>query len=179
MVLSVPRLVRLGRRCGALGSLRTSFMSSLLNLGPRLVALLGALCLCVPSPFAHDISTRDQAIRHSFAVRETIVFRPAIPKPRFSDIPHFSARPSCQNTRPPEPLATPTPQLPGADTDDRLIVSFIVGTDGKVHSALILQGGDDWTDRLVLQTIRHWRYRPATCNGVPTESEAKVEFSHP
>jgi TonB family protein len=60
-----------------------------------------------------------------------------------------------------------------------LVVSFIVGIDGKVHSALVLQGGDDWSDRLVLQVVRHWRYRPATCNGVPTESEAKVQFSHP
>jgi len=25
--------------------------------------------------------------------------------------------------------------------------------------------------------VRFWRYRPAMCNGVPTEAEAKVEFS--
>jgi hypothetical protein len=29
----------------------------------------------------------------------------------------------------------------------------------------------------VLNTVRAWRYRPAMCNGVPTESEAKVGFS--
>jgi len=28
-----------------------------------------------------------------------------------------------------------------------------------------------------LQTVRYWRYRPATCNGVPTEAEGKIEFS--
>jgi TonB family protein len=154
-------------------------MSSPFKLWPCLVALLGVFSLCVLSSFARDTSTRDQPRSRSFAQRESMVFQPAVQTPRFTDIPHFSARPSCQNTRPPEALATPTPQLPAADADERLVVSFIVGTDGKVHSALILQGGDDWTDRLVLQTIRHWRYRPATCNGVPTESEAKVEFSHP
>jgi hypothetical protein len=32
-------------------------------------------------------------------------------------------------------------------------------------------------DRHVLQTVRTWKYRPATCNGVPTEIEGKIEFS--
>jgi hypothetical protein len=44
---------------------------------------------------------------------------------------------------------------------------------------LVLQGGSSLDDHLVLQVVRHWRYRPATCNGVPRESEAKVEFSRP
>jgi TonB family protein len=56
-------------------------------------------------------------------------------------------------------------------------ISFIVGTDGKVHSPLILEGGGPRLDRMVLEAVRQWRYRPATCNGVPTESEAKIEFS--
>jgi hypothetical protein len=24
--------------------------------------------------------------------------------------------------------------------------------------------------------VRRWRYRPALCNGVPTDSEARVQF---
>jgi hypothetical protein len=177
----VPHGMCPGRRHGTrfAAGWHTSSMSLSLKLWPCLLVLLGFLGLSALSSSARNIPTRDQASTHSFAKWESAVFRPAIQNPRFTDIPHFSARPSCQNTRPPEALATPTPQLPAADADERLIVSFIVGTDGKVHSALILQGGDDWTGRLVLQTIRHWRYRPATCNGVPTESEAKVEFSHP
>jgi TonB family protein len=181
VALGVPHGMCPGRRHGIrpAAGWHTSSMSLSLKLWAWLLALFGFLCLSALSSSARNLSTGDQASRHSFAKWESAVFRPAIQNPHFSDIPHFSARPSCQNTRPPEALATPTPQLPAADADERLIVSFIVGTDGKVHSALILQGGDDWTDRLVLQTIRHWRYRPATCNGVPTESEAKVEFSHP
>lgn len=181
MALGVPHGTCAGRHPGTRlwADWQISSMSLSLKLWPCLLALFGFVCLSSLSSSACNISTSDQASRHSFAKWESAIFRPAIQNPHFSDIPHFSARPSCQNTRPPEALATPTPQLPAADADERLIVSFIVGTDGKVHSALILQGGDDWTDRLVLQTIRHWRYRPATCNGVPTESEAKVEFSHP
>jgi len=46
-----------------------------------------------------------------------------------------------------------------------------------VLSALILESAGLAGDRHVLQTVRTWRYRPATCNGVPTEIEGKVEFS--
>jgi TonB family protein len=119
------------------------------------------------------------AMDRSFAARERSAFQPAIHKARFNDIPHTLASSSCEKTQPPEALATPSPLLPGTPADEALIVSFIVGTDGRVHSALVLQGGDNSDDRLVLAVVRHWRYRPATCNGVPTESEAKVEFSRP
>ena len=153
-------------------------MSLSLRFWPCVLVLTTALCVGDLS-FARDNSFCEQATGRSFAKRESAILRPAIQNARFSEIPRFSARPSCQNTRPPQALATSTPSLPGADASEKLIVSFIVGTDGKVHGALILQGGDDWTDRLLLQTLHHWRYRPAMCNGVPTESEAKVEFSHP
>jgi TonB family protein len=56
-------------------------------------------------------------------------------------------------------------------------VSFIIGTDGRVHSPLILESSGMVGDRHVLRTVRSWRYRPATCNGVPTEIEGKIEFS--
>jgi hypothetical protein len=46
-----------------------------------------------------------------------------------------------------------------------------------VHSPLILESAGLAGDRRVLQTVRTWRYRPATCNGVPTEIEGKIEFS--
>jgi TonB family protein len=57
-------------------------------------------------------------------------------------------------------------------------VSFIIGADGRVHSPLILQSAGPVGDRNILQTVRAWRYRPGTCNGVPTETEGKIEFSH-
>jgi TonB family protein len=111
------------------------------------------------------------------AARERDVFRAPIHADHFADVPHFTARARCLDTRPPQALATPNPLLDGAEAESSVTVSFIVGTDGKVHSPLILEGGDAREDRMVLDAVRHWRYRPATCNGVPTEVEAKVEFS--
>jgi outer membrane biosynthesis protein TonB len=30
---------------------------------------------------------------------------------------------------------------------------------------------------VVLHAVRAWRYRPALCNGVPTDSEVRVRFT--
>lgn len=96
---------------------------------------------------------------------------------RFADVPHISSAPQCENVQPPEALATPDPLfVPGA-RGRRVRVSFIIGTDGRVHSPLILESAGLAGDRHVLQTVRTWKYRPATCNGVPTETEGKIEFS--
>jgi TonB family protein len=95
----------------------------------------------------------------------------------FKDVPHVSAKARCEDTRPPQALTTPDPLLAPAGAEWMVKVSFIVGTDGRVHSPLILQSAGPVGDRNVLRTVRTWRYRPATCNGVPTEAEGNIEFS--
>jgi len=96
---------------------------------------------------------------------------------QFVDVAHVSSRPSCSEVQPPEALTTPDPFLAPAARGQKVKVSFIIGTDGRVHSPLILESAGLAGDRHVLQTVRTWRYRPATCNGVPTEIEGKIEFS--
>jgi len=96
---------------------------------------------------------------------------------QYVDVPHISSRPSCESVQPPQALTTPDPLFTTAANGRKVKVSFIIGTDGRVHSPLILESAGIAGDRRVLQTVRTWRYRPATCNGVPTETEGKVEFS--
>ncbi|HEY6373363.1 MAG TPA: TonB family protein [Candidatus Sulfotelmatobacter sp.] len=96
---------------------------------------------------------------------------------QFVDVAHISSRPSCAEVQPPEALTTPDPLLISTAYGQKVKVSFIIGTDGRVHSPLILESAGLAGDRHVLQTVRTWRYRPATCNGVPTEIEGKIEFS--
>ena len=91
---------------------------------------------------------------------------------------HVSASAACQDVQPPEELTTPDPMFIAGGRGLKVKVSFIIGTDGRVHSPLILESAGLAGDRHVLQTVRTWRYRPATCNGVPTETEGKVEFSN-
>jgi TonB family protein len=109
--------------------------------------------------------------------REHQLWKTSTRAAEFSDVPHVSARPRCEDTQPPEALTTPDPLLVPAGAGQKVKVSFIIGADGRVHSPLILQSAGTAGDRNVLRTVRTWRYRPATCNGVPTETEGKIEFS--
>lgn len=96
---------------------------------------------------------------------------------QYVDVPHISSRQACAAVEGPQALTTPDPLLTTTINGRKVRVSFIIGTDGRVHSPLILESAGAAGDRRVLQTVRTWRYRPATCNGVPTETEGKIEFS--
>jgi len=72
---------------------------------------------------------------------------------------------------------TPNPLVMPVRDRSRVKVSFIIGIDGHVHSPLILESAGPVGDRSVLNAVKLWRFRPATCNGVPTEIEDKIEFS--
>ena len=114
-------------------------------------------------------------VRHEreLRVRERRLLSPPVRHAEFAPL-QRNTRASCEATQPPEALTTPDPILD--EVSSSTTVSFIIGTDGRVHSALILESGDPAQDRTILRTIGSWRYRPGTCNGVAMESEAKVQF---
>jgi TonB family protein len=95
----------------------------------------------------------------------------------FTPIAEPMALPRCGDVRPPEALVTPDPPVQLDDDKLRVRVSFIVGADGRVHSPFILDSAGAQEDETILRAVRHWRYRPALCNGVPTDSEARVQFA--
>jgi TonB family protein len=140
-----------------------------------LILALTSICMAsVQSPSSSTSSSLRQAV---LVEREHQVWKTPKRAAEFSDIPHVSARSRCEDTQPPQALTTPDPMLLPAAVGAKVKVSFIVGADGRVHSLLILQSAGPVGDRNVLRTVRTWRYRPATCNGVPTEAEGKIEFS--
>jgi TonB family protein len=96
---------------------------------------------------------------------------------QFAEIQHVSRVQDCEQVDPPVALATPDPLFLSGERAQRVRVSFIIGTDGRVHSPLILESAGPRGDRRVIDTVRTWRFRPATCNGIPTETEGKIEFS--
>jgi TonB family protein len=125
-------------------------------------------------------SVESSSLRFGRAVlveREHQLWKSPFRASEFSDVPHTSARGRCEDTQPPEALTTPDPLMVLVMAGIKVKVSFIIGADGRVHSPLILESAGLVRDRNVLQTVRAWRYRPATCNGVPTEAEGKIEFS--
>jgi len=135
------------------------------------------LLLCAVPATASVQAAAPRLRQAALTERERQVWKTPKRASEFSDVPHVSARARCEDTQPPEALTTPDPLLVPVTAGVKVKVSFIIGSDGRVHSPLILQSVGPVGDRNVLQTVRAWRYRPATCNGVPTESEGKVEFS--
>lgn len=135
------------------------------------------VALVAVSSFACPVSQRVSSPTTPLAEREQHIWKSEVHGSQFTPVNHTSARTSCAANQPPEALATPNPLLDQFDSTSKVTVSFIIGTDGRVHSPFVLESAGPSEDRTVLDTVSSWRYRPATCNGVPTEAEAKVEFS--
>ena len=134
--------------------------------------------LILAVPFTTLATTTVPTVRSAtMEQRDRQVSRTLTRGAQYVDVPHISSRPACEDVQPPQALTTPDPLLTSAVNGHKVKVSFIIGTDGRVHSPLILESAGLAGDRRVLQTVRTWRYRPATCNGVPTETEGKIEFS--
>jgi TonB family protein len=109
--------------------------------------------------------------------REPKIFSTVTRAAQFVAVPHITSNWVCEKVQPPQALTTPDPLFASSNQGRKIKVSFIIGTDGMIHSPLILESAGLAGDRRVLQTVRTWRYRPATCNGFPTETEGNVEFS--
>lgn len=139
------------------------------------VWLAGLSCLLALYP----VATRSTLLPHRtpFAQPEKALRRVPAHISEFAPVAEPLALPKCGNVTPPQALLTPDPLLPVQDNDMKVRVSFVVGTDGRVHSAFVLDSSSPDEDQLVLRTVRFWRYRPALCNGVPTDYEARVRFS--
>ena len=148
----------------------------------RRLSLLILIALASATSFASAIGPASRVSAEpipavTLVAREHQVWVPPLRDSKFAAMLRATATTNCEASAPPEPLATPNPLLEIAEPSARVSVSFIIGTDGRVHSPLILESAGMAGDRHVLQTVRTWRYRPATCNGVPTEIEGKIEFS--
>lgn len=116
---------------------------------------------------------------HRYTVVREIAYR-VIPTTSFGSttssisIVKDPATAACANTAEPEPITTANPVL--GEMSEPVVVSFIVGTDGRVYSPIVLSSDGQRNDREAMRAVRTWRYRPGTCNGVPVESEGSVGF---
>src|SRR5215469_1955120 len=136
--------------------------------------LLSSASIAISARTTSGAVTASSAIDH----RERHVSLTLRRAAQYVDVPHISFRPACADVTAPQALTTPDPLLTSSASSAKVKVSFIIGTDGRVHSPLILESAGVAGDHRVLQTVKTWRYRPATCNGVPTETEGKIEFSN-
>ena len=137
-----------------------------------LLAMSGVIAWCAVTSPPSVISRQNP-----LAKREETLHRSPAHISEFSPVSSPLAPPKCGSVQPPEALLTPDPLLHVQQDDLNVRVSFIVGTDGHVYSAFVLESGGPAEDQVVLHAVRFWRYRPALCNGVPTDSEAQIRFS--
>jgi len=134
------------------------------------------LILTLSAAAAAEVKLPAPHLRNS-ALEQRQMWKALARDAQFTDVPHVTVRSRCEDVQPPRALTTPEPLLTAVRGRMKVKVSFIIGIDGRVHSPLILESAGASGDRRVLQTVRTWRYRPATCNGVPTEIEGKIQFS--
>lgn len=133
------------------------------------------LCLVLAIPGDADVRLRVPNL-FSFSKSEKIL---SIAPAHISDLTSAQsplALPKCGDVRPPEALLTPDPPLYLQKDSPQVRVSFVIGPDGQVHSAFVLESGSRAEEETILRALRLWRFRPALCNGVPTDSEAVVRF---
>lgn len=137
-----------------------------------LASCSGVFVWCAVTPASRDLRRQTSLLQ-----LEKRLSRVPAHISEFSPVSEPLALPKCGNVRPPEALLTPDPLLQGQDEDMNMRVSFIIGSDGHVYSAFVLNSDRPNDDEAVLRAISLWRYRPALCNGVPTDSEARVRFT--
>lgn len=97
--------------------------------------------------------------------------------------PHSAAAgngPDQQSAEPAFPIFSPRP--PVADrsllpsSNRQVVVDVKVSATGDVLEASLVKGIGNALDQLVLNTVKTWRFHPATINGNPVATEAELIF---
>jgi TonB family protein len=85
-----------------------------------------------------------------------------------------------QNADPAFPVFSPRPTvadrglLPASNQE--VVVDVKVSATGDVLEATLVKGLGNALDQLVLETVKTWRFHPATVNGSPVATEAELIF---
>jgi TonB family protein len=74
----------------------------------------------------------------------------------------------------PKPAVTERGLLPAAE--EKIVVDVKVDEEGAVVSETLVKGLGNRLDEIVLETVKTWRFQPATVNGKPVETEAEIVF---
>jgi TonB family protein len=88
--------------------------------------------------------------------------------------------PDTQNADPAFPVFSPRPAVADRSllpsSEQQVIVDVKVSASGDVLEATVVKGIGNGLDQLVLDTVKTWRFHPATINGSPVATEAELIF---
>lgn len=84
----------------------------------------------------------------------------------------------CQGvSKPPTLLYSPHPELPQlVNPKNPVVLRLIVGTDGKPHDLRVVGSVDKAFDNAAMEAVRHYRFKPATCDGEPIATRIDVNM---
>jgi protein TonB len=74
----------------------------------------------------------------------------------------------------PHPPVTDRALLPSSE--QKIVVDVSVDAFGQVVSENLVKGMGTVLDKIVLETVKTWRFQPATINGKPVATEAELIF---
>lgn len=74
----------------------------------------------------------------------------------------------------PHPPVSDRSLLPA--TEQKIVVDVDVDAGGQVVSEKLVKGLGTKLDQIVLETVKTWRFQPATVNGKPVPTEAELIF---
>jgi TonB family protein len=89
---------------------------------------------------------------------------------------------SGRDARPALPLVFPDPSVYSwqlGDLQGDVIVEVTIDEKGTVTETKVLQSLKDEIDQKVIATVRNWRFRPATVDGIAISSRQDVHFHFP
>ncbi len=85
-----------------------------------------------------------------------------------------------QNADPAFPVFSPRPPVTDRSLlpslNQEVVVDVKVSATGDVLEATLVKGIGNALDQLVLETVKTWRFHPATVNGTPVATEAELIF---
>lgn len=88
--------------------------------------------------------------------------------------------PDTASADPAFPVFSPRPAIADRSllpsNERQVIVDVKVSASGEVLEATVVQGIGNGLDQIVLDTVKTWRFHPATVNGNPVATEAELIF---
>lgn len=87
-----------------------------------------------------------------------------------------------EDARPAFPIVSPRPAVADRSllppTEQKIVVDVKVDAAGAIVTERLVKGFGTRLDQIVLDTVKTWRFQPATVNGkpVPTEAEVIIPF---
>jgi len=87
---------------------------------------------------------------------------------------------NCQGgvAKPPHAEYSPDPGYPDHHNENTTVVIWtIIAVDGKPQDVRIARSGGQDFDRLALEIAQKWRFKPATCDGLPMPAQINIEIA--